>query len=331
MTSASFTTASPMFSPSVLPVTVMQSRFSVPGFAGEGFEDRADAAGAVDIFHVILARRARPCRCTARARETSLRCSRSNGCPASMAIASVCSTVLVLPPMATSRAKAFSNALGVRMSLGRMFLLHEIDDPPARFGEQFIAPGSVARMLPLPGSARPSASHRQFMLLAVNMPEQEPQVGQACCFDVGAAGFRSSCRRRLCRRLQRRVARSIASPVDGLAGLHRPAADEDRGDVHARRAHHHAGDDLVAVGDADDAVEAVGAEHRLDAVGDQLARGERILHADVAHGDAVIDADGVEFERNAARRANGFAHFLADHIQMGMARNDLHEASCRRR
>src|SRR5690606_37098966 len=37
----------------------------------------------------------------------------------------------------------------------------------------------VARMVPLPGSARPRAALRQFMLLAVNMPEQEPQVGQA--------------------------------------------------------------------------------------------------------------------------------------------------------
>ena len=37
----------------------------------------------------------------------------------------------------------------------------------------------VARMEPLPGSDRPSASVRQFIELAVNMPEQEPQVGQA--------------------------------------------------------------------------------------------------------------------------------------------------------
>src|SRR5450830_543871 len=34
-------------------------------------------------------------------------------------------------------------------------------------------------MVPLPGKARPSASVRQFIELAVNMPEQEPQVGQA--------------------------------------------------------------------------------------------------------------------------------------------------------
>ena len=37
----------------------------------------------------------------------------------------------------------------------------------------------VASTVPLPGSARPSASVRQFIELAVNMPEHEPQVGQA--------------------------------------------------------------------------------------------------------------------------------------------------------
>ena len=37
----------------------------------------------------------------------------------------------------------------------------------------------VASTDPLPGSANPSASVRQFIELAVNMPEHEPQVGQA--------------------------------------------------------------------------------------------------------------------------------------------------------
>ncbi|MEZ5167562.1 MAG: hypothetical protein R2695_14110 [Acidimicrobiales bacterium] len=37
----------------------------------------------------------------------------------------------------------------------------------------------MATTVPLPGRERPSASVRQFMELAVNMPEHEPQVGQA--------------------------------------------------------------------------------------------------------------------------------------------------------
>ena len=36
-----------------------------------------------------------------------------------------------------------------------------------------------AVMVPLPGSASPSASARQFIELAVNIPEQLPQPGQA--------------------------------------------------------------------------------------------------------------------------------------------------------
>src|SRR5258708_9662127 len=37
----------------------------------------------------------------------------------------------------------------------------------------------VASNDPLPGSGRPNASVRQFIELAVNMPEHDPQVGQA--------------------------------------------------------------------------------------------------------------------------------------------------------
>ena len=37
----------------------------------------------------------------------------------------------------------------------------------------------MARVEPLPGRARPIASVRQFIEFAVNMPEHDPQVGQA--------------------------------------------------------------------------------------------------------------------------------------------------------
>ena len=43
-------------------------------------------------------------------------------------------------------------------------------------------------------------------------------------------------------------------------------------------------------------------------IGDELARGQRIHHALVAHGDAVIHRDGVELFRHTARRAD----FLGD-------------------
>jgi hypothetical protein len=102
-----------------------------------------------------------------------------------MAAARMCSTVLVEPPMAMSSVMAFSNALvaTLRGSTLSSFLL-----VVARARSTIRWPASTNRRLrsawvasvePLPGSERPSASVRQFIELAVNMPEQEPQVGQA--------------------------------------------------------------------------------------------------------------------------------------------------------
>src|SRR5690606_23970838 len=81
----------------------------------------------------------------------------------------------------------------------------------------------------------------------------------------------------------------------GLARFHRTAGNEDHRNVQAQRGHQHARGDLVAVGNAYDGVGAVGIDHVLDGVGDDLAARQRIQHAVVAHGDAVIDSNGVEF------------------------------------
>ena len=43
----------------------------------------------------------------------------------------------------------------------------------------------TAGMVPLPGRPMPRASVRQFMELAVNMPAQEPQPGQAHSPELG--------------------------------------------------------------------------------------------------------------------------------------------------
>ena len=64
-------------------------------------------------------------------------------------------------------------------------------------------------------------------------------------------------------------------------------------------------------------------DHRLDAVGDQLAAGQRVLHADVAHGDAVVDADGVELEGHAAGRAHGLLDDASDLLQVDVAGDDV--------
>ena len=108
------------------------------------------------------------------------------GTPPSCAAASRCSTVLVEPPIAMSSDMAFSKASKLAMPRGRAVASSCSYQRRAR--STISQPAStnslrrsawVASSEPLPGRARPSASVRQFIELAVNMPEHEPQVGQA--------------------------------------------------------------------------------------------------------------------------------------------------------
>ena len=177
----------------------------------------------------------------------------------------------------------------------------------------------------------PSASQRQFIELAVNMPEQEPQVGQALCSSFVQILGRDLAGLQFPHPFEHgdqvgllhgglEVRRQVAfGSLLGHAGRHRPAADKDRRNVQAHGGHEHAGHNLVAVRNADHAVKAMRADHGLDAVGDQLARGQRILHAAVAHGDAVVHADGVEDERHTARLANEAFDQHADLVEVGVA------------
>src|SRR5208283_6188417 len=94
-----------------------------------------------------------------------------------------------------------------------------------------------------------------------------------------------------------------------------------RGNIQAHGGHQHAGHNLVAIRDADHAVETMRANHGLDAISDEFAGRERVFHSAVAHRDAVVDANGVENERYAA----GFAHEtldeLPDLVEVGVAGN----------
>ena len=69
----------------------------------------------------------------------------------------------------------------------------------------------------------------------------------------------------------------------------------------------------------------MGVGHIFDAVGDELARGQRIEHAVVAHGDAVVDSDGVEFLGDAARGLDLARDQLAEILQVHVAGHELGE------
>ena len=108
-----------------------------------------------------------------------------------------------------------------------------------------------------------------------------------------------------------------------MAGEHRTAGDEHRRDVHAQRAEQHAGDDLVAVGDAHGRVEGVALDGALEAVGDGFARHERVVHAVVVHGDAVAHADGGDLEGHAASHVDAGLHGFADLIEVVVTGDDV--------
>ena len=100
------------------------------------------------------------------------------GSPTSWAMAGTCSVVLVEQPRAMSTAMAFKKAARVAMSRGRIPRANSsITFSPASLPRRTRA-ALTAGTVPLPGRARPSASARQFIELAVNMPAQEPQPGQ---------------------------------------------------------------------------------------------------------------------------------------------------------
>jgi hypothetical protein len=129
---------------------------------------------------------------------------------------------------------------------------------------------------------------RQFIELAVNMPEHDPHVGHAersICKDSSSLTFGSA-------------AATMAS--------------------HPRR-------DLVAVGDAHEAVGAVGVDHVLDGVGNELARREAVEHAAMPHGDAVVDGDGVELAGDGARGCDLVGDQLAQVLEVDVAGNELRE------
>ena len=98
----------------------------------------------------------------------------------------MCSTVFVEPPIAMSSAIAFSNAAFDAIERGSTE--SSSFSYQRRHSSTTVRPASsnsarraacVASVEPLPGSERPSASVRQFIEFAVNMPEHDPQVGQA--------------------------------------------------------------------------------------------------------------------------------------------------------
>ena len=102
----------------------------------------------------------------------------------------------------------------------------------------------------------------------------------------------------------------------GLARFHGAAGHEDHRDIQAHGGHQHAGGDLVAVGNAHQRIGAVGVDHVLHGVGNDVPAGQGIEHAVMAHGDAVVHRNGIEFLGDAPGLLHLAGHQLAHVLQV---------------
>ena len=222
--------------------------------------------------------------------------------PHSCAIAGRCRPALVEPPEAATTVAAFSSALRVTMSRGRMLARDQIHDLLARRRAETVADlvgrrraGRIRQRQPdrlgdrrhrVGGELRAAGAGRRAGDLL-----QLVEVGVRHAADGTHAD-----------RLEEVLHGDLAAAE--RARQDRAAIDEDRRHVEPAHRHHHAGQRLVAAGEPDQRVVAMAAHGELDGIGDHLARHERRLHALVAHGDAVGHRDGGELARRAAGRGD---------------------------
>ena len=151
----------------------------------------------------------------------------------------------------------------------------------------------------VPGRLMPSASAIELIVLAVNMPPHAPSPGQALrsispsssSVIVPAAHAPTA---------SNTLVMSSATPLCS-PGHDRAVVDEHARQVEAGRGHQHRRDALVAAGQPDEAVEALGVHHALDRVGDDLAADERGAHALVAHLMPSLTGDRAELHRERRR------------------------------
>ena len=256
---------------------------------------------------------------------------RSKSTSPSCAAARMCSTVFVEPPMATSSAIAFSNAARVAMLRGSA--LASSWSYQRRHRSMTVRPASrnnsrraacVASVDPLPGRASPRASVRQFIEFAVNMPEHEPQVGQAdrstsvspessTCGDaeaeiavirsVGACATPST---------TTALPASIGPPETNTVGMFsRIAAFSIPGVILSQFEMHTS------------ASAACPLTMYSTASAITSRRGQRVEHPAVAHRDAVVHGDRVELPRHPARLTDRAGDEVADVLEVHVTGHEL--------
>jgi len=111
----------------------------------------------------------------------------------------------------------------------------------------------------------------------------------------------------------------------GDTGFHGSARNKNGRNVQPHSRHQHSRGDLVTVRNAHHGVHAMGITHVFHTVGDNIARGQRIEHSVVPHGNTVVNGDCVEFGGKKSLPLNERFDLLADGMKVGVPRNKLGE------
>ena len=119
------------------------------------------------------------------------------------------------------------------------------------------------------------------------------------------------------------VAQAGAPPVVQPSRQHGAAGDKNGGNVQPGGGHEKAGDVLIAVGNHHQPVKLVGNGHGLGGVGDEVPGDKGVLHAHVAHGDAVAHGDGGELHGRASGGPDASLDGFGNLVQVHVAGDDL--------
>ncbi len=108
-----------------------------------------------------------------------------------------------------------------------------------------------------------------------------------------------------------------------MAGQHRSAADKHGRQVQPGSGHQQARDVFVAVGHHYQGVEAVGHGHGFGRVGNQVTGNQGVLHAHMAHSNAVAHGDGREHNGGSPGHGHAQLYRVHDFVNVHVPRHNL--------
>ena len=239
------------------------------------------------------------------AADASSKSSSVSATPASCAIASRCSTALVDPAVAATRARHCGTHGRQDVARQRGFSRNASSaSSPQRRAASSLA-GSVAAMSLRPSGERPSAISTIDIVFAVNWPPQAPAPGQA--LRSTSSSRRSSMLPAPCAPTASKTCWIVIERPSQTSVRDAAAVQRDARNIEARQRHRRGRNRLVAAAQHDHRVETMAIDRELDRIGDDFAADQRRAHAGRSHRDAVGHRDRVELDRRATGRADTFA------------------------